>query len=471
MRRTLWLLPLLAGCASVSPTDESDRFEREVFARLGSAPRAARDEQAEAELQRLIAERLAGETTLDRAVQVALLNNRRLRAELEDLDIAAADLIQAGLLSNPTLQVEIRFPGPPFEIDVAKDFVDLILRPLKLKLAGVALEKTRKHLLDKAVELAADTAAAYFAAQAADRILDLRRTNLAAVEASLEAATRLHQAGNIHDLAQLLEQARAQEARLDTLDAQGEAWEAREKLVRLLGLWGTEAAALKLSSQLPDLPADEVPSQGLEALAVTNRGDLAAARAEVEAAEIDAGLAGITSILPMLDATVHTEREPEGETTIGPSLSIAVPIFDWGQARIPAAQARLRKAGHEYAALAVEIRSQVRVARNKLMIARQRASGRSTVLEPLRGKILKQTLLQYNAMQLGVFTLLSAKQEEIEASRRSVEALRDYWIARAELQRAVGGKLPDATAPSEHKPEPEHNHKTDHKHDHTEAPK
>ena len=32
--------------------------------------------------------------------------------------------------------------------------------------------------------------------------------------------------------------------------------------------------------------------------------------------------------------------------------------------------------------------------------------------------------------------------DEIEAGQHSIDALRDYWVARAELERAVGGKLP-----------------------------
>ena len=39
--------------------------------------------------------------------------------------------------------------------------------------------------------------------------------------------------------------------------------------------------------------------------------------------------------------------------------------------------------------------------------------------------------------------MLAAKEREQDAERGYVEALRDYWIARAELERAVGGRLPD----------------------------
>jgi len=39
------------------------------------------------------------------------------------------------------------------------------------------------------------------------------------------------------------------------------------------------------------------------------------------------------------------------------------------------------------------------------------------------------------------FDLLLAKQNEIFAERGYIDALRDYWIASADLERAVGGRL------------------------------
>ena len=50
--------------------------------------------------------------------------------------------------------------------------------------------------------------------------------------------------------------------------------------------------------------------------------------------------------------------------------------------------------------------------------------------------------LQYNGMFVGVFQLLQARRDQIDAAREYIEALRDYWTARANLERAVGGRLP-----------------------------
>jgi len=84
----------------------------------------------------------------------------------------------------------------------------------------------------------------------------------------------------------------------------------------------------------------------------------------------------------------------------------------------------------------------VRAARNRMIAARQRAVYYRRVLLPLRQRIVAQTQLEYNAMLLGVFQLLQAKQQEIDSGKQYVNALRDYWVGRAQLTQILDGRLP-----------------------------
>ena len=54
--------------------------------------------------------------------------------------------------------------------------------------------------------------------------------------------------------------------------------------------------------------------------------------------------------------------------------------------------------------------------------------------------------LNYNYMLKGVYQLLEVRKLEIEATHDYVRALQDYWTAYADLERAVGGKLPENTS-------------------------
>jgi outer membrane protein TolC len=42
----------------------------------------------------------------------------------------------------------------------------------------------------------------------------------------------------------------------------------------------------------------------------------------------------------------------------------------------------------------------------------------------------------------GAYDLLLAKQAEVEAEKAHLDAWRGYWVARARLERALGGTLP-----------------------------
>jgi cobalt-zinc-cadmium efflux system outer membrane protein len=47
-------------------------------------------------------------------------------------------------------------------------------------------------------------------------------------------------------------------------------------------------------------------------------------------------------------------------------------------------------------------------------------------------------------MLVGVYDLLRNRQEQINAARGYISALRDYWVARSDLERALAGPLPAA---------------------------
>jgi cobalt-zinc-cadmium efflux system outer membrane protein len=269
----------------------------------------------------------------------------------------------------------------------------------------------------------------------------MRRTVAAATEASAAAARELRRAGNITELQLAAEESLAGQARLDLASAESEVVQDRERLNVLMGLWGPDTQ-WRLAGRLPELPADEVAAGGLESHAVAERPDLAAAGQAVAAAAQALGLTRATQLFP--DATVgaHFEREPGGEKTFGPSIEFPIPLLDQGQAKAARGLALLRQARRRYEAAAVEARSQVRAAYARMLAARQRAEYYRRQVLPLYGRILEQTERQYNAMQVGVFALLQAKQSQIDAGRSYIEALRDYWVARTELEKAVGGRLP-----------------------------
>jgi cobalt-zinc-cadmium efflux system outer membrane protein len=275
----------------------------------------------------------------------------------------------------------------------------------------------------------------------------MRRSVEAAAADSADAAQRLHEAGNITDLQLAEREMLHEQARLDLASAELMVLDRREELSALMGVWGRDTG-FTVATRLPELPQGEISLLGLESLAVSQRADLAAARHEIESIAESLGIDKVTGVVPQLALVGHYERELEGPGTAGPSLELTLPIFDQGQAKIAAASARLRQSEQRYAALAIQIRSDVRRLRNRLLSARSRTEYLAKVILPLRQRVVEQTQLEYNAMLVNVFQLLQSKQAEIETGREYIEALRDYWVARAELERSVGGRFAAPDEPS-----------------------
>jgi outer membrane protein, heavy metal efflux system len=122
-------------------------------------------------------------------------------------------------------------------------------------------------------------------------------------------------------------------------------------------------------------------------------------------------------------------------------ISFELPLFNFGQAERPAAKAALRSLQQEYAALAIEISAAARKASERVAISARRVSQYAETVVPLGEQISHQTQLQYNAMQLGVFALLQAKQMEIAARSAYIDELLNYWVARTQLDQIRNGLL------------------------------
>lgn len=436
----------VSGCASVPREAGFDEVRRLVSVRDGHRIHWNRGTPEDQEVSLSMDNLLKSELSVEGAVQVALLANPSLQAEYEDLGVSQADLVQAGLLHNPVLFSTVRFPDRPpsglnLKFEAAQDFLDLLLLPAKKRLAGDEFERAKLRVADRVLGMAAETRRAYYEALGAHQATLIRRFIAEAAEASYELARRIHAAGNLSDLGLAREQGLFEHARIAVARSENMLREKRERLNRLMGAWG-DRTGWRLPDELPDLPKDEIPPERLETLAITNRYDLAAARKELEVAARTLGITREWRWFFGVDIGATAERDTDGQWVAGPSLSLELPIFDQRQARIAREEALLRKEIAKITALAIHIRSEVREMRDRLIHYRRLAEHYRTTVIPLRERIVELTEREYNYMLSGAFDLLSAKQQEFDSYEEYIAAVTGYWVARADLQRAVGGRLP-----------------------------
>lgn len=438
---TALLALALAGCASISPNAGFDDVQTEVSQRIDKRVQWRSGGTEDQEVAAEIAEMLKTELDVESAVQIALINNHELQATYESLGISQANLVQAGLLRNPVFDAAILFPsggGGRAELDfgIAQDFLSLLYLPLNKRLAGAQFEAAKLRVNAAVLGLAFDVRSQFYRTQATTQMVELFQQVVTNTEASYGFARRLREAGNINDLVLYQERALYEESRLGLAAAETNLAVERERLSELMGLWGAESQ-WKIAPRLPEIPEGEPGTDGFEARAIEMSLSLAARRKQIEAAAGGLGYANATALIPSFEAGFQAEREESWER--GPSFSFQIPLFDTGQVRRFAARAQLRQAQAEYAASAVATRSAARTAYVALTSARDRALFVKNVVLPLRSRIVDQTFLQYNAMQVGVFQLLTAQRDQVAAARQYIETLRDYWIAKSGLQQIAAG--------------------------------
>jgi cobalt-zinc-cadmium efflux system outer membrane protein len=435
-------LPLLGACASLP----ADPTQNQVAQTVGSRSQQAVDWNAgdpeDQSVRDSVRRMLADELTLDEAVGIALINNREMRASLTRAQVARADLIQAGLLDNPVFGVSILRgdSGNETELSLFEDFLNVFTVSARKKLAATDLERTRLEVAQAALDLIAEVKRTYFALVADRQAIELFSQVMDSTEAAAELSRRQYQAGTLSLREQALQQAFHAQSSLEAARAEAAFGSDREKLNRLLGLWG-EQTSWALPARLPEVPESLPAAAQLESKAVSQRLDLAAQRAEVEAVNMALEYTRQTRWLSVVGIGFKVKREPDGSTSSGPELELGLPVFDRGQGRIASLEAQLRNAEHRYAQLAIDIRADVRESSGRLAAAHDSIRHYRQAILPLADEVVQETLKFYNGMLLGVYELLQAKQSQIGSARDYIAAWREFWIVSADLERAVGGSL------------------------------
>ena len=437
---------LTTACASTSAVPGFRDVKKTVRERTGYRLRWNQATEEDRDVEHAVRDLLARPLSVDGAVQVALLNSPSLQALYEDLSLAQADVVQAGLLSNPVFSADITTAerealDPNLIVGVTQSFLDLLLIPARKRVAAAGFEAAKFRVGSAVLEVAAQVKAAFYAAEAADQTLAVRRAMASAEEASFELAQRQAEAGNVSELAASDEKTLFLETRLDVSRAEADDDAARERLTRAMGL---AAPSWTTAGRLPDLPPADASIDRLEDQAVRDRLDLAALRQEVQTLDYALGLAKTSRWTGVIDIGVDVARLKDGRIAVGPRASLELPIFDQRQAPVARLEAQLRKSQALLAERVVEVRSDVRAAHDRMRHARQMAEQYRSAVIPSREHVVELSQQEYDAMLLGVYQLIAAKRGEVTAYREYIETVRDYWTARADLELALGGSLAPA---------------------------
>jgi len=430
----------LSGCASFSLDGGFNAVESEVKARIGKEVRWIKSDADAQGVRELVQQLLAAPLSADDAVQVALLNNRGLQATYAELGIAEADLVQAGRMTNPHMSYLRTSHSGERKLEWALTFpiIDLLTIPLRTRLEENRFEAAKLGVAGRAVEVGLETRRAWYLAVAAAQTVHYMAQVKEAAEASAQLARRMAQVGNFAKLTQMREQVYYAETAAQLARARQLAGAERERLTRLMGLYGNDLG-FKLPDRLPDLPADALAESDLEATAIAQRYDVQAAKRATESLAESLGLTRATRFVNVLEFGPASTKEDPEPWKRGFEISLQIPIFDWGDARVAKAESIYMQSVQRIAEIATNARSEVRESYAAYRIAYDNAKHYRDEIVPLRKKISEETLLRYNGMLASVFELLADAREQVMSVNATIEAQRDFWLAENKLLGALNG--------------------------------
>lgn len=372
----------------------------------------------------------------DEAVRRILARHPELGALALDVEAARADVRGAGRVPGPTFDVAWLpyASGPETDLRLGVDLTDLGLAGARAHVARAALTAEQARTRVEAVRLGFRVRETFLAHQAAEAQRQVIERSFDAQAAARDLARALVEAGSLPRLDLVTQEAAYENLRQQVAAARVRSATTRRAVEALLG--GTTDWS---PAPLAPLPAEPRVPADLEVRAEAESLELAALRARGDALSRGARVALAEGLLPELNIGLEATWAPDTAGTFGLGVEGSIPLFGVGAAR----QASLSASAGAVAARAdqgaLDVGAAARAAADTARIAHARAVHLETVVVPMQREVLHETLLQYNAMQIGAWQLLAALRAELDASSAAIEAARAWWVARAAVDALLAG--------------------------------
>ncbi len=478
----------ISACVTVDARPDYARAGRLVQERLGVE--GVYDPSANVCADEKVDALLADGLTIDEAIEVALLNNPGFQSLFAEIGASRADVAQSSLLTNPTLSLGLQFPEggglTDLTVGFAEQLADLWQIPIRKSVAEAELEQMILSVGQRAVELVAEVRMHCYRVLALEQAVAYTEENLRLVRRAVTLSEVQFRAGEVSEFDVNLARTGVLDVQEDLIATRGLLEQARVNLSLRLGL-SARCQAIQLVDALPAAPPPLPAATDLLALALDERFDVRVAYFGVQRAEaalrlecrrflpdVQLGLAfernerralpGRKILADAARASLAAGRltapsiQSRGERAIdnsliidaklGPTLALTLPVFDQNQAQIAKARVRVLQARQDYAAKVDAVAAEIQWATaaasaSAEMLRFQQSEGLSQAQATVEGAEQR-----YQAGEESVLVLIEAQDVLVKRRRTFVNALRDYAVALAQLEGAVGGRTLLGQAPT-----------------------
>ncbi|ACO33003.1 MULTISPECIES: TolC family protein [Acidobacterium] len=377
---------------------------------------------------------------------LAVCNDPDLKAARLQAGIARAQMLQAGLLPNPTFNAGFAQSARTYggALGLSEDLQALITRGATRAAASAAQQQVHLNILWQEWQVAAKANQAFLEARGNARQITLQRVEEHLLASRYQADRKAMQQGDMLSTtvsADLVQFSNAQDRLRQLQLAQNSTM---HQLKQLLGLKPGAPLQLLGTPSASGLS----PSQFHSALAALphRRADLLALQAGYQSQQAALRRA-ILMQFPALSVGVNIERDPvEGVNSLGPEANLSLPIFNHNQGSIAIQRATRAYLWQTYQArLDAAVSQAHELWKANQLLAAQLHTLRATLPRlKARAEAARQSL-QQNDLDAAAYTVLEegylAKQQE------AVQLQTSLAISRATLHMLLG--LPIVT-PAEH---------------------
>lgn len=397
----------------------------------GAAPSAVRD-------------LLKAPLNAERAMRIAVLQNRALRAQLRELGVPRGRLMTASLLPNPVVEAEL-LPerDTQLEVTLGYDLTAALLSSARADALRPELAAARQRAAAAVLRTGYRARVAHYRLAAAIEQLRIAERAFDAYVASRDAARALHAAGNMFEADLATFELACEEARVRTALSELRVADRREVLSAVLGLHGA-AADYEVQAGLPVVEDATWDREGLESRAIERSLDLKAMQERLRALSARSGYLSLSGKVPDVSFDLHAllgepDTDEERDVRLGAGVTVGVPLFDRKQGALRETEAAFDGLLERMHGEAIAIRSTARRIGSRLTSAEGRAQAYAEVIVPAHKRIQRLTLLRYNAMQVSVFELLQAANALYGAETAQVDTALEYWTTKAALDTLLLG--------------------------------
>jgi outer membrane protein, heavy metal efflux system len=397
--------------------------------------------------------------TLLEAVQLALQHNPELASFAKEIQALEGTTLQAGLLPNPRLQIDLEDLGTRTDITPGGTFTAIRIGQLietggkrlaRRTAASLNEERAERDYEARTLDLIALVANIFTDILAGQARLQLAQDNSVLAQKVVDAAKKRVQAGKAPPIEETRAKVALATAKIELEQAQRDLNAFRKQLTLL---WGNPAPKFKhalgdLESlvKIPDL--DTLTERvRVNPAVLSSQANLAQRKANLKLQQalrlpditVSAGIRRYAQELDELDSGVLND------TTALVGISVPLPLFDRNQGNILEAHQRVDQAEDQWEATDLRLRSLLAQTYEGLLSAQNEIRVLQDEILPGAKEAFKTARRGYELGRFNFLTMLDAQRALFQNQALYVRALANYQRLVNEIERLIAAPIENAS--------------------------